>query len=79
MRFESHLFIIDREEISELDRTINEACNTADVQAKYYAAVVYMLLDNNDKAYSLIEKSNDSNNIQVVFLIFHPLLNLFID
>ncbi|CAG9531744.1 unnamed protein product [Cercopithifilaria johnstoni] len=58
----------DREEISELDRTINEACKTADMQAKYNAAIAYTLLGNSDKACSLIEKSTDSNNIQLIVL-----------
>ncbi|VBB28350.1 unnamed protein product [Acanthocheilonema viteae] len=58
----------DREEISELDRIINEACNNADMKAKYNAAVVYMLLDSNDKARCLIEESTDPNNIQLIVL-----------
>ncbi|VDO33936.1 unnamed protein product, partial [Onchocerca flexuosa] len=58
----------DREEISELDRTINEAYNNADVEARYNAAMAYMFLDNNDKARSLNEKLIDSNNIKFIVL-----------
>ncbi|KAM3724848.1 Tetratricopeptide repeat protein [Dirofilaria immitis] len=58
----------DREEISELDRTINEAYNDANVESRYNAAMAYILLDNNDKARSLIENLNDSNNIKFIVL-----------
>lgn len=67
---ELKFIIIDREEISVLDRIIDEACNNATIQAKYNAAIAYMLLDNSDKARSLIEKSTDSNDIQVFSLSF---------
>ncbi|EJD76093.1 tetratricopeptide repeat protein 21B [Loa loa] len=58
----------DREEIFELDRTINEADINANMETRYNAAIAYMLLDNNDKARSIIEKSPDSNNIQFIVL-----------
>lgn len=71
--------IIDREEISELNRTINEACINADIEARYNAAIAYMLLDNNDKAHSLTEKSTNSNDIQVFSPYFSVALLKFFD
>lgn len=57
--------IIDREEISGLDRIIDEAYIHGSVAANYNAAVAYMLLDCNDKAYSIIERTIDHNKIEV--------------
>uniref|UniRef100_A0A1I8EC19 TPR_REGION domain-containing protein n=1 Tax=Wuchereria bancrofti TaxID=6293 RepID=A0A1I8EC19_WUCBA len=57
----------DREEISELDQIINEAYINANDDARYNAATAYMLLDNNDKAHSIIESTN-SSNIQFIVL-----------
>ncbi|VDN85933.1 unnamed protein product [Brugia pahangi] len=58
----------DREEISELDQIINEAFINASDDARYNAAIACMLLDNNDKAYSIIEKTINSSNIQCIVL-----------
>uniref|UniRef100_A0A915PRR2 Tetratricopeptide repeat protein 21B n=1 Tax=Setaria digitata TaxID=48799 RepID=A0A915PRR2_9BILA len=59
----------DQEEISELDRTINSVwSNPDDDEARYNAALAYMLLDNNDKARSLTENFTDSSNIQFIVL-----------
>uniref|UniRef100_A0A0R3RUA2 Tetratricopeptide repeat protein 21B n=1 Tax=Elaeophora elaphi TaxID=1147741 RepID=A0A0R3RUA2_9BILA len=65
----------DREEISGLDQTINEAFTNADAEARYNAAIAYMLLDNSDKARSLIEKSTDSNNT-IEFIVLQAWIEL---